>query len=107
MKILAPNQLCVVAVVAQLGSVRKAANKLNRTQPTISNTIRAAEKSMQTRLFVRRCPGPKCEMIPTAPARKILAAFEPALECMTSIEESLSQLSGNQKVITLHEQNIL
>lgn len=89
MRILDPNQLCVVAIVAQLGSVKDAAAKLHRTRPTISNTIRVAEDKVQEKLFIRRFNGPGSRMIPTKLGREILAAFTPALNCMTSIEENL------------------
>lgn len=53
------KQIDAFVWVAELGSFRAAAEKLNTTQPAISQRIAAMEKSMTTRLFERGARGIK------------------------------------------------
>lgn len=84
------KQLQYFAAVAEYGSFRQAAFRLNITQPTLSNQVGVMEKSLKIQLFERTRKG-----ITTTPqGRELLLSARRILEEAQGFASQAAQLSG-------------
>src|SRR5215203_1405774 len=81
------GQLKTLIHVAELGSISKAADRLNIAQPALSRQIQLLEKELGVPLFERHGRG----MVITETGRDVL---EHAARIMTEIEAIRSSVSG-------------
>ncbi len=84
----------VLVTLAEVGSMRRASQAVNMTQPAISQLVQELERLMETSLFFRHARGVEPtettkELLPVA--RRVLAALEDGAE---SIANRLQQQSG-------------
>jgi DNA-binding transcriptional LysR family regulator len=84
--------------LAELGSMRRAAEAANMTQPAVSQQVSELERMMETELFFRHSKGVELteaakDLLPVA--RRILAALEDGSE---RIANRLASLSGTVRV---------
>jgi DNA-binding transcriptional LysR family regulator len=70
--------------VARLGSVVRAAERLGRTQPSLSARLAALESSWKTKLFRRHARG----MILTPEGTRLLALAEAALQSLAAVDRA-------------------
>lgn len=84
------KQLQYFAAVAEFGSFRQAAFRLNITQPTLSNQVAAMEKALKIQLFERSRKG-----ITTTPeGRELLLSARRVLEEAQGFTTQAAMLSG-------------
>ena len=74
--------------VAETGSMGKAAEKLNYTQPAITYIIRSLEKELGTQLMSRAYNGVSL----TQAGNEILPIAKRLLECESDLESKMSEL---------------
>lgn len=77
------NLLVVFEAIYSAGSISRAANKLNLTQPALSNALARLRKQLDNPLFVRSGNG----VVPTALADEII---EPIRDALFAIEQSIT-----------------
>lgn len=77
------NLLVVFEAIYSAGSISRAADKLNLTQPALSNALARLRKQLDNPLFVRSGNG----VVPTALADEII---EPIREALFAIEQSIA-----------------
>jgi len=87
------NALVVFEAAARLGSFKRAAEELNVTQPSISQTVRAMEDRLGGALFVRGNRGVQL----TAAGAELMSAVEPALRRIDGALRSISA-TGNRTI---------
>lgn len=84
------RQLRSYRAVMSLGSVAKAAETLNLTQPALSKQIAALEQTLSLKLFERRRGGP---MTPTSEGRLFYKAIESTLFGLDAIADTARGIS--------------
>lgn len=91
------RQLRSYRAVMSLGSVAKAAETLNLTQPALSKQISALEHTLALRLFERRRGGP---MVPTNEGRLFYKSIESTLFGLDSIADTARGIAetGNRRL---------
>lgn len=91
------RQLRSYRAVMSLGSVAKAAETLNLTQPALSKQIAALEQTLSLKLFERRRGGP---MTPTAEGRLFYKSIESTLFGLDAIADTARGISetGNRRL---------
>ncbi|MBU2957445.1 LysR family transcriptional regulator [Paracoccus sp. 1_MG-2023] len=85
-----PNGILAFVTVAQEGSVSRAAQVLNLTQPAVSHQIRRLAEETGITLFRRTPRG----LVPTPEARAILPEAEAVLAAMSAFRRSTMRQSG-------------
>lgn len=85
------RQLRAFCKAAQAGSISKAAEKLQLSQPSVSLQIQALEKELDTLLF-ERC-GPKIRLTPAGDL--LLEMAQPLVDGMEKLSESFSARLGS------------
>ena len=80
--------------IAKLGSFTKAAEATFRTQPALSQQIKALEEELDCHLFERIG---KRKLLLTSAGERFLTFAESILENYDSLREDLNQLKGSQK----------
>lgn len=88
-----PRLLRYFAVVAEEGSLRKAAERLFISQPPLTRQVRQLEETLGAALFTRHSKG----LTLTEEGREILAIIRPLLEMQSETMERLRQVSGTGK----------
>ena len=91
------RQLRAFCNAAQTGSISKAADRLNLSQPSISLQIQSLEKELNTLLFERK--GPKILLTPAG--RLLLEMAQPLVEGMDKLPDLFSAKMGEVKSGTL------
>ena len=86
------RQLSYFCAVIDYGSLRRAADRLGVTQPTLSAQIGAMEKTLDLVLFERSRKG----VHPTAAARELLPGARRVLEDMQGLLDNAGRLAGNE-----------
>ena len=84
------KQIQYFAAVAEFGSFRQAAFRLNITQPTLSNQVAALEKTLKVQLFERSRKG----INTTAQGRELLQGARRILEEAQGFATQAAMLSG-------------
>lgn len=87
------DRLGVFRAVARAGGFSRAAEKLHRTQPAVSQSIRALEEEMGEQLFVR--DGRRTEL---TPAGRIWLAY--VEEAFSSLERGRAALAAERALLT-------
>ncbi len=80
------------AVLAEEGSVSKAARRLNISQPTVSQMLSSIEEELGFALFNRI----RGRLVPTVQAHTLEPQLQELLNSVTSFEEKALKLSANQ-----------
>lgn len=84
------HQLRIFAVVAETGSITRASDKLNLSQPAISAHIKALEETLALPLFERTARG----MELTNEGRSVLASSQVALEAHAAVLTEATRMRG-------------
>ncbi|MCG8490347.1 MAG: LysR family transcriptional regulator [Sneathiellales bacterium] len=87
------SDIMEVQTICALGSISKAAQELNLSQPTLSKRIARLEDQLGTRLFHRASKG----LIPTQAAKYLIGTGENLQAEMQRIERHLKQLSDREQ----------
>jgi DNA-binding transcriptional LysR family regulator len=90
------EQLHYLVVVAQCGSINKAAEKLFVTQPAISSAIKMLEDELQVKLLLRTRTG----VVPTVHGERVIADIEKLFGIMNSWNE-LANACAERAVIVI------
>ncbi len=81
----------ILVVLADLGSMRRAAQHLNMTQPAISQMVAELERLVEVDLFLRHARGVRL----TAPGRELLPAAEKIISTIGDAAERVTNASQN------------
>ena len=93
------RHLQVLMKLAELGSMRRAAQDLNMTQPAVSQLVAEMEQLMETQLFVRHARG----VTPTEAAQDLLFAARRIREALQDGSEAIaSRLNENSGVVRVY-----
>ena len=79
-----------IEVIAELGSISKAAEYLNVSQPTLSKRLSRLEHVLQIPLFHRSTTG----MLPTQAASYLIESGRPLMATLKSIERHIEMMNG-------------
>jgi len=82
----------ILVVLADLGSMRRAAQHLNMTQPAISQMVAELERLVEVDLFLRHARGVRL----TAPGRELLPAAEKIISTIGDAAERVTNASQNR-----------
>jgi DNA-binding transcriptional LysR family regulator len=89
--------LTLVQRLAELGSMRRAAESLNLTQPAASAMLKEVESQLGTTLFARSRAG----VTPTGEAKALLRRIRIVLNEVDALEEDLRDPLGHRPVVRL------
>ena len=81
----------ILVALADLGSMRRAAQHLNMTQPAISQMVAELERLVEVDLFLRHARGVRL----TAPGRELLPAAEKIISTIGDAAERVTNASQN------------
>jgi len=87
------RQLLMVKAIAESGTVTRAANRLNLTQPALSHALRDLEDRLGVRLFLRR----QRHMEPTPAGQRLLECAAVVLVELESAERAIAEHSEGQR----------
>jgi DNA-binding transcriptional LysR family regulator len=87
---LASRQLVYLAVIGELGSVGRAAEALNLTQPALSKAIRGLERALRVQLLTRTTRG----VVPTAAGESLLKHAHEVVASLRRARAELERLRG-------------
>lgn len=93
-----PKFLTQLAVIVELGSVSKAARKLNVTQPTLSRSVRVIEDRVGSKVLHRERYGVSPTEIGSRLAEEGRAILRRSEQARTAIEEWRNGLSGELRI---------
>lgn len=85
-----PRTLEIFRAIAETGSATRAANRLNTTQPSVTRTIGAFEKSCGFRLFDRGRNG----MTLTPEGEVLLASVERSFAGLRAVQRTIGEIRG-------------
>ncbi|SMX29193.1 HTH-type transcriptional regulator GbpR [Pelagimonas phthalicica] len=81
-----------IVAIAKAGSIRAAAQQLNKAQPTLTKALSLAEEELGVQLFRRTARG----VVPTEEAEALLNRFVAIQSDLERLDEEVDQLRGGQ-----------
>lgn len=88
------HQLELVLAIAETGSIRSAAVKLNRTQPTLTKALRQLEEELATTIFERSTRGMKVSKMGELVVKRARTIINETSRLRDEIDQELGNLTG-------------